>query len=187
MNEQLVKDLQALNWQTIIDFGNSLTDLDDAQWRFLKGLIVELTLETYSDIRYVGEVHRDFVWKRHNVDLELKSQLSLSMYTSKQKKLCKTFNLTFNNSYGTNEAKTLDPKNVADVLIVVRNDGAFAIDKKTVLAHCVKKGDGWVLKIPSAKITNLTQRIEQKVQYQNTIKQDVIALIKQAIPKVSKH
>ena len=187
MNAQLINDLRALDWQTMIDFGNSLTELDDAQWRFLKGLVVELTLESYSDIHYVGEVHRDFVWKRHKVDLELKSQLSLSMYTSKQKKLCKTFNLTFNNSYGTNEAKKLDPKNVADVLIVVRNDGAFAIDKKTVLTHAVKKGDGWILKIPSGSITNLTDRIEQKTKYQSTIKQDVISFIKQAIPKVSKH
>ena len=187
MKKELIDDLKALDWQNIIDFGNSLKDLDSAQWRFLKGLIVEYTLETYSDIRYVGEVHRDFEWEKHGVDIELKSQLSMSMYSKKRKKICKTFGFALNNSHGTNGEKELDPSNVADILILVRNDGAIVVDRQTVIDCAVKRGDGWYLKIPSTRVVNLTNCVEQKTVYQNTIQQDVVDLIKKAIPKVSTH
>jgi hypothetical protein len=188
MNANIINDLKALDWQTIINFGNSLSDLDEAQLRFLKGLVVELTVEKYSDIKYVGDVHRDFEWKRHSVDIELKSQLSLSMHTKKEK-LCKTFNIQLSNSYGTNNQDALDLDNVADILIVVRKDGAFVIDRHTVMEHAVKRGDGWFLKIPNTKINDLTGLIKQQTTYQSTLKQDIINLIKQAIPapKVSEY
>jgi hypothetical protein len=41
-----IDDMKNFNWQKIIDYGNGLGDLNDAQLRFVKGRAVELAIET---------------------------------------------------------------------------------------------------------------------------------------------
>ena len=140
MNQNIVDDLKTFDWQTIIEYGNSLDDLNDSQWRFIKGLAVELATEQCSDgnLIYVGARHKDFDWPKHNITAELKSQLSTGMY-NKKGRLKKNYSIKLNNSHGTNKQVTIDPADVADVIIVVRDDGAFAIDQATAIEDPIER------------------------------------------------
>ena len=66
---KVVTDLKSFNWKAVIDYGNSLgPKFDDAQWRFLKGLIMEKAAEVHSGdttFKYVDErtvVSLVFLW-----------------------------------------------------------------------------------------------------------------------------
>lgn len=183
LNTEILADLKAFNWQVIVEYGNSLKDFNDAQWRFLKGLIVELTVEKHSNknLKYVGEDHRDYVWPKHNIDVELKSQLSDNMY-NKDGSLRKNYEVKLSNTNGTNKNKTLPESHVADCVIVVRNDGAFVLDKKTVLKHAKVQGDGVVVKVPKAAITEVSGRILCENTYNNNLKQLIMDAIRNDIP-----
>lgn len=85
---------------------------------------------------------------------------------------------------GTNKKTKLDPNDVADILIVVRNDGAFAIDKQTILAHATSGGDGFDVKITKDQIIELSSKITQKTKFNTNLKKVVINAIKQAIPRI---
>jgi hypothetical protein len=168
MSNQIITDIKQWNWQTIIDFGNSLDDFNDAQWRFLKGLIIELAVEKNSEptLTYVGEVHKDFVWGRHGIDIELKSNMSAKMYTKKGQ-LRPNYSIKLNNSMGTN-TRALTAQDVADIIIVPMKDGVFVLDRATVLANHTLLGDGVSVKVSSSQIIAITGPVAQKTQY-NTI------------------
>lgn len=176
----VIEDLKKFNWQKIVDYGNSLSEFNDAQWRFLKGLIAELCVEFYSNLVYVGENHKDYDWPMHKKSVELKSQLSDRMYC-KNGKLKKNYEIKLNNSNGTNNQKTLPPEHVADYLIVLRNDGAFVIDKNIVLTYAAKQGDGFNLKIPNTVITEISGRIKQQTAYNNNLKTLILKAIRDDI------
>lgn len=161
MNQQVLNDLKKFDWNTIIERGNGLDDLNDSQWRFIKGLVVELTIEKYSNdptLKYVGDVHKDYIWGKHTLSVELKSQLSGGMY-GKKGSLLKNFSIKLNNSNGTNKKDVLLSSDVADILIVVRNDGAFVIDKQLVLSRAKKGGDGFEVSVSREEITEITGKI----------------------------
>ena len=183
MNNQIITDIQQWDWQTIIDFSNSLDDFNDAQWRFLKGLIIEKTVEKHSNdptLKYVGQIHKDFVWARHGVDIELKSNMTASMYTKKGK-YRKNYSIKLNNSMGTN-TQTLTAQHVADIIIVPMSNGVFALDRATILANHTALGDGVVVKVTADQIVPITGPINQKTVYNNTLKQDIMHAIEQGLP-----
>jgi hypothetical protein len=184
MQTEIFNDLKGFNWQTIIDFGSGLDDLNDSQWRFLKGLVIELLVEEHGEnsLKYVGDKHKDYVWPKHNVDVELKSQMSGSMYLKKGQ-LQKRYGIKLNNSMGTNKKSTLDPSDVADVLIVVRDDGAFAIDKQTILANAKAGGDGFEVSVTSDQIVELSGKVHRQTNYNPNLKEAIIEAVRSAIPK----
>lgn len=184
MNQTVINDIKKWNWQTIIDFGNSLDDFNDAQWRFLKGLIIELSVEKHSNdptLKYVGQVHKDFVWGKHGLDIELKSNLAGSMYTKKGQ-LRPNFSIKLNNSMGTNK-KTLTAQNVADIIIVPMKNGVFAIDRATVLANHTLLGDGVSVKVTSSQIIPITGPLDRKNTYNTKLKQAIMSAIISTIPQ----
>lgn len=185
IDPNILKELQTFNWQTIIEYGLSLDDLNDRQWRFLKGLVAELTVEKHSqnNLIYVGEDHKDFDWPSLGKTVELKSQLSEAMYTSKGR-LKTNFTIKLNNSNGTNKREQLDPAQVCDFILVVRSDGAFVIDREMVIAHARKTGDGFEVRIGAEHITEVSARVLPKKQYQSTIKEAVINVVRKSIPSV---
>lgn len=185
INSDIISALKKFNWQTVIDFGSSLDSLNERQWRFLKGLVVELALEEHSNqnLVYVGQDHKDYDWPANDITVELKSQLSGPMYTKKGQ-LRKNFSIKLNNSNGTNHKDVLDPDQVADILIVVRNDGAFAIDRTVVLQNYRKGGDGFEVVVTADQITEISGKINSGTKYTNTIKEDVKNVIRNAIPRV---
>jgi hypothetical protein len=185
MNPDILKDLkEEFDWQTIVEFGSALDDLSDSQWRFIKGLVAELTVEEHGEesLIYVGEKHKDYNWPKHSVSVELKSQLSGGMY-GKKGSLLKNYTIKLNNSNGTNKKDSLSEDQVADVLIVVRNDGVFALDKATIMQHAYKGGDGFEVRISKDHIVELSGRITPKTTYQPQLKQVITEAIRTAIPK----
>lgn len=178
----IIRELKDFNWQVIIDFGNSLTDLNDAQLRFAKGLAVELAVAEHSNKKlvYVGERHRDFKWPKHNINVELKSIMSSKMY-DKKGRLKKPPLIRLNNSMGGNK-DTLDPDDVADIIIAVLTDGAYVIDKATALAHAKHKGDGWTVHVPKDQLTELSGRILNQTTYSTNLAEKIRTAIKDTIP-----
>ena len=181
MTQQMIDDLKNCSWQKIIDYGNSLTDLNDAQLRFAKGLAVEAAVEKLSntDLTYVGEKHRDDYWPTHNVDVELKSIFSKKMY-NRNGQLVAPPGIRLNNSMGSNN-KTLDPDTIADIVVVVCTDGAFAVSKQDVLSTASHRGDGWYLRLKKTQIVELSGYIVQQTKYDLNLATKVRDAIKESI------
>ena len=181
MNAQTIDSLKQFDWQKIIDYANSLSDLNDAQLRFIKGLAIEIATETLSNsgMKYVGEKHRDFEWDDFDIDVELKSIVSQGMYNKKgQVKSLPSIRL--NNSMGTNK-DALDPDNIADWLVAVLKDGAFAVSKQTVLSKAKHCGDGWDLKLTKNDIVEISGKIEKKNDYDPKLADIIRNAIKQSL------
>lgn len=157
VTQNLIDILKSFEWDAIITKCNKLEDLNDRQWRFVKGLIIELIVEKHSlgQLEYVGEDHKDYNWPSQNKTVELKSNVSSSMY-GKKGELCKNFTIKFTNSLGTNNKDTLDPADVCDMVLVVKNDGAFILDKETVIKRSIKDGDGFTIKVGRDEIIEIT-------------------------------
>jgi hypothetical protein len=183
VNLTQLNDMQQFDWNTIIRLGSAIDDLNDRQWRFAKGLIAELTTEKYSnnELVYIGADHRDFDWPKYNIGVELKSQFSKTMFKPNGA-LENSFDIKFNNSNGTNK-EVIDPNDVAEVVIVARRDGAFAIDKNTVLANLISKGDGFTVKVTSADIDVLTPTPISNAGVKSlNLKENITNAIKAVIP-----
>ena len=81
---------------------------------------------------------------------------------------------------GTNKA-ALDPVIIADVLVVVLRDGAYAVSKEIVLANAKHLGDGWELKLTKSNIVELSGRILTKNKYNTNISKAVKTAIKESL------
>lgn len=179
------------DWQTIIDFGNSLEEFNEKQWRFLKGLILELAIEKHSNdptLKYVGQVHRDYDWHKHNVSVELKTNMTTKMY--KRQKVAKgqytqvlkdQYSIILTNSMGTNK-RLLNAHEIADYVVVPMGDGAFLIDRNTAFACQHFKGDGISLKVSKDQIVELTGPVAQKTKFNTVLKQAIMTAISTSLP-----
>jgi len=183
IDQEILDSLKKFNWNEIITKGNQLEDLNDRQWRFMKGLVIELIVEKYSEeenLKYVGMDHKDYDWSKFNLSVELKSGLSDSMYCKKGG-LKKSFTIKFNNSNGTNKKSRLNPDQVADLLLVIKNDGAFVVNKYTVLKNSIQRGDGFDLVLSKNDITEITSKIKIDKDKNLNIKEKIQNAIKQVI------
>jgi len=181
MSQPIIDAFKKFDWQKIIDYANSLGDLNDAQLRFIKGLAIELATEAFSnsDMKYVGEKHRDFEWDTFDIDVELKSVVSQGMYNKKGQ--VKTLpGIRLNNSMGTNK-DILDPDTIADWLLVVLRDGAFVVPKETVLSKAKHCGDGWDLRLSKDDITEVSGRITKQKEYNTKLSEGFRSAIKQSL------
>lgn len=157
---QPINDMKNFDWQKVIDYGSSLNDLNDAQFKFFKGLAIELAIEKFADgdLSYVGAKHKDFDWPKHNITVEAKTQFSSTMFTSKGQ-LRASYTIVLNNSRGTNKQTTVSANQVADYILVVRSDGSFIVDQKTVISQSKAGGDGFTLKVKKHEITPITGKL----------------------------
>lgn len=185
MNEEIINALKSFNWQKITDYGRSLDELNDAQYRFAKGLAVEFAVEKFADkdLKYVGEAHKDYIWPKYTLSAELKSQFSANMF-DKKGSLKPEFDIKLNNSNGTNKQQVLDPNHVADILIVCRKDGAFVIDKDLILRKARALGDGWNLTVTKEDVTIIAGPLTQQQTFTPGIKKAINEAIKQSIPSL---
>jgi hypothetical protein len=81
---------------------------------------------------------------------------------------------------GTNKS-SLDPNNIADVLVAVHRDGAYAVSKDIVIAKARHLGDGWELKPNKSDIVELSGRILRKNKYNTNISTAVKNAIKESL------
>ena len=200
MSPEIINDLKNINWQKIIDYGCSLDDLNDPQWRMIKGLCLELAVEKNSTMKYVGKIHCDFEWPLHNKTVELKTQLGKEGGDGFWKTYKKTgavrlkgkgIDVKINNSRGTNKKTTLTTGAVADILIVMRRDGVVAFDQSTVIKYGVQLGDGFEMRVPVDQVNQtipgghiIIGPITSSNKYKKitTLKQDIIDAIRNNIP-----
>ena len=183
LSQDVIDDFRKFDWHQIIDKGNKLEDLNDRQWRFIKGLVIELIVEKYSGqngLTYVGDSFKDYYWKKHNLSVELKSGLSGSMY-GKKGNLNKNFLIKLNNSNGTNKKDTLESNEVADILIVIKNDGAFVVDKETILRCSKKCGDGFDLVLNRGDVVQVTGKLYPNSSNNLNLKQKIMDAIRNVI------
>lgn len=183
MDQDIVNAFKSFEWQDIIAKGNQLEDLNDRQWRFIKGLVIELIVEKHSGqdgLTYVGADHKDYDWPKFEVTVELKSGLSGSMY-GKKGQLNKNFSIKFNNSNGTNNKSKLEASEVADYLLVVKNDGAFIADRDTVISRSRKGGDGFDVVLSKDDIVELTGKITVNNSDNLNLKEKITNAIREVI------
>ena len=183
LSQEIIDALRKFDWHQIIDKGNKLEDLNDRQGRFIKGLVIELIVEKYSGqdgLTYVGDMFKDYHWKKYNLNVELKSGLSGSMY-GKKGNLNKNFLIKLNNSNGTNKKDTLSPDEVADILIVIKNDGAFVVDKNTIIRCSKKTGDGFDLMLNRGDVIQLTGKLYPNTMNNLNLKEKIMNAIRSVI------
>ena len=165
LTQDIIEKLKLTDWPRILRIANSLDDCNDAQWRFVKGLVIELALEKYSnpnDIRYVGGVHKDYEWFLLDgliIDIELKSVVSSSFYTKKGQ-LRPKISVKLTNSNGTNKKSALSPTDICDVLLILKSDGVVAVDKNTIIANQQSCGDGFMLNLNKSDVVEITGKLE---------------------------
>ena len=176
--EKITSELKKIKWQSIIEYGLSLNDLNISAFRFTKGRAIELAVQVFSDnaLIHKDEIHKDFDWIASGLTVELKSQLSASMY-NKDGKLKKNFSVKLNNSNGTNKKTSLTENEVCDIIIIARNDGVFFIDKQTTLKYAKAGGDGFSVEVSKDNIFEITSLVTTK----NTFKSKLRAKLDAAI------
>lgn len=182
LSDKILREMKQYNWQLLIDLGPSLDDLNDEQWRFLKGLVIELATVKSSDNKmvYVGQKHKDFDWPMFNKTIELKSQMSGSFY-KKNGKLRGTFSIKLNNSNGSNVKKDLPSEDVCDIILYIKNDGVCIIDKETVLKKAVPTGDGFLLNLGPTDLIQITGPLKPRKKYDLRLKEKVMLLISETL------
>lgn len=176
---------KTLDWQKVVDFCHSLDDLNDAQYRFVKGRAVELLIESLSSgvLTFVGERHKDFNCPEYGCTVELKSIASAKLYNKKG--LPKKITVKFNNSNGTNKA-SINPDHVTDYLLVVLKNGVVVVEKTVVLDNLTHCGDGWNLVLTPDKVVQISGKLEHKNTYGLRLKEGVDNLIRAAISGLEK-
>lgn len=172
-----------INWQKLVNVAASLDDLNDAQYRFIKGRFIELMLESFSDnvFVFVGEKHKDHICKKFKCTIELKSELSTQLYT--QKGLRKTITVRFNNSMGTNSTTTQE-NHITDYLIIVKKDGAVLLEKKNIIKSLRHKGDGFILEAKPSDVIELSGKLAVNKTYNLGIRDKIDSILKSTIKKL---
>jgi hypothetical protein len=161
MDTQIVADhfKQNVDWSRFVNLVASIGDqFDESQWRFLKARIFENSLQAYSDgsVKYVGEEGCDLIVnmkKIKNVRVEMKF-IRNAFFSPKRMKMKDVCYLSLMSTQGTNKHKNL-PTHYADYLLVVSNNCAGLIDKKSLMKYTTMRGDGIVATVPSNKMNML--------------------------------
>lgn len=171
---------KTIDWQKVIDVCQSLDDLNDSQYRFVKGRTIELLIEELSNgvLQFVGERHKDFDCKKYKCTIELKSLVSQNLYNKKTMR--PNFTLKFNNSNGTNKVD-LNPDHVTDYLLAVLKNGVVLVEKKVILENLTHQGDGWDLKLQPNKVIEISGRINPNAKYSINMKEKIDTVIKNTI------
>jgi hypothetical protein len=122
---------------------------NDRQWRFAKGLILELSFEMCSNgnLKYVSQLGTDYIMVKYkNTSIEFKFEQKPLF--GKRGNMAKHINPTLMNSRGTNKHVEL-PSTYADYLIYATPNGALLFDKATVSKHLKVSGDSITGNLPT--------------------------------------
>ena len=151
---QVVEILKNIDWQKFHNLCSSIgSELNDAQWRFLKAVFLENAVASYSNsqLTYVGneEVGCDFfITALNNLKIEMKYTTE-ALFSAKKFTLRKnTKQITLLNSKGTNTHANL-PDTYSDYLLVVEMNGAAIISKEKLKKYVTSNGDSLSAIIPT--------------------------------------
>jgi hypothetical protein len=76
----------------------------------------------------------------------------------------------------------MDIADVADLIIIVRDDGAFAIDQDTAIRNAISGGDGFEVKVPKSEVVELSGLIVPDKVYNTNLKQQIMTVIRNSLP-----
>lgn len=158
IDDEVLEKLQSFDWDLIIDFGyNFLNQLDEKQLRFLKGYVVEKLIAKQDDqLKLVRQDHKDFEWARfNNMGVEIKSQFSRSMYT-KGAKLYPKYKVNLCSFQGNKQ--TLEKSDICEIILVIRNDGAFAVHRNDVWEGLKYKAGGIDFEVYGDQIYQISRK-----------------------------
>ena len=157
--QQLIELLTEINWQKFHGVCESLgNDLNDPQWRFLKAVVFERGIASYSKgkLVYVGNEMQgcDFIVPSlADLKIEMKYVSNCLYGTAKVPKLkAMCTGITLLNSKGTNKHLNL-PDSYADYLMIVDMKGAAIISKHTLRQYVTSNGDSLSASIPTSELT----------------------------------
>lgn len=177
---------KTVDWQKINDVCDSLSDLNESQFRFLKGRFIELLLEHFSDgtLTYVGEKHKDFYCKKFNCTVELKSEFSTKLYYSKWDSLKLETSVIFSNTMGNHNNRNIDPSFVTDYLIIIKSDGAILVEKENILKNLWQRDDGYKLYLGPKDVVELSGRLKKKESYKLNLKEQIDNFLRLTIQEI---
>jgi len=103
------------------------------------------------------------------------------MYNKKTGTLKKIADVKLNNSLGTNKKTTLSPSQTPDIVLVIKNDGAYVLTKETIQKCATHQGDGWMLRIEQQDIIEISGKINRPLTESLNMRNKVIDAIRQVI------
>ncbi len=142
---------------------------NDRQWRFAKGLILELSFEMCSNskLKYVSQLGTDYILvSLNNTTIEFKFEQKPLF--GKRGSMSKTINPTLMNSRGTNKHVAL-PSTYADYLVYATPNGVLLFDKPTVSNHLKVSGDSITGNLPTNLGTLLSDPTTMQAGSQNEV------------------
>lgn len=127
IDKEILDAIKSFNWDFITDFGyNTISHLRGGQMNFLRGTLMEQLMGKQDPLlECVREDHKDFIWHRYGITVELKSQFNQSMY-NKGGRLKNEYKVNLCNM---RSMKKITKQQICDLVLVLRKDGAFVITK----------------------------------------------------------
>jgi hypothetical protein len=172
---EVIKKLKSFDWDFIIDFGfNKVNHIKGNQYNFWRGTLMEQVIATQDkQIKFVGgdEHHKDFNWERFGITLELKSLLNKQMY-SRRGALKSSLKLNLTN---LRSPRNLTESEICDIILVIMQDGSFAIPKHIAFQNQIQKGNKIDIDVPSKYIIEISGRksissVDQKIDINEMIR-----------------
>lgn len=152
----VIAKLKSFDWDFIIDFGfNKVNHIKGNQFNFWRGTLMEQVIATQDkQIKFVGgdEHHKDFNWERFGITLELKSLLNKQMYT-RRGALKPSLKLNLTN---LRSPRDLTESEICDIILVIMQDGAFAIPKQIAFQNQIQKGNKIDIDVPSKYVIEIS-------------------------------
>jgi hypothetical protein len=154
---KLLEILKTIDWQKFHNLTSSIgKDLNNRQWRFLKAIVLEKAVESYSNnqLTYIGNLEEgcDFkVTSLNNLRIEMKYVEGCLFSGKKLSQKKTTSEIKLMNSNGTNTHAEL-PDTYSDYLLIVDLNGAGLISKEILQNYIILGGDGIKAKIPLDKL-----------------------------------
>lgn len=162
LNPRQLKVLKSFNWNNIFSDALACDALNEAQNRFLKGRIIEKSVEWNSNghLTYIGDKHKDFDWIGEKFEVEMKSVTSFRIY-GKKGQIKEKFEILLSSVMGNKKQKPIESE-ICDLILILYRDGAFVLEKENVLKNIQSYEDGLRVRGHTSCLIPLTGLIQEK-------------------------
>jgi len=162
LNPRQLKVLKSFNWNNIFSDALACDALNEAQNRFLKGRIIEKSVEWNSNghLTYIGDKHKDFDWIGEKFEVEMKSVTSFRIY-GKKGQIKEKFEILLSSVMGNKKQKPIESE-ICDLILILYRDGAFVLEKENVLKNIQSYEDGLRVRGHTSCLIPLTGLIQEE-------------------------
>lgn len=188
--KQVAQHLKAsINWQRFATLADGLgRQLNDAQWRFFKAIVLESSMEAYSDgsVKYVGQEGCDLLVTIEGVEHRVEMKyMEGALYNKRGRVRDRVKGVTLMNSKGSNTHKDL-PLHYADFLLVVGLRGACLLSKKNLRKYITINGDSISADFPvsRAEIVADPQQMTVVNKQQIDLRSQLVEAVKRTVSSI---